>query len=96
MVDCDGMGRAFPEIQMVTHTIYGIDATPMAMSDERGNKVMMETINQPLDRDLRTQYHGGYGRHGHDRALCRHRRAAQGVRHPRHHEPGRGHRAHHS
>jgi uncharacterized protein len=45
MVDCDGMGRAFPEIQMVTHTIYGISATPFAMSDERGNMVLMETIN---------------------------------------------------
>jgi DUF917 family protein len=45
MVDCDGMGRAFPELQMVTHTIYGIDATPMAMSDERGNTVLMETVS---------------------------------------------------
>jgi uncharacterized protein len=45
LVDADGMGRAFPEIQMVTHTIYGISATPMAMSDERGNTVIMETIN---------------------------------------------------
>jgi uncharacterized protein len=45
LVDADGMGRAFPEIQMVTHTIYGISATPMAMSDERGNTVLMETVN---------------------------------------------------
>ena len=45
MVDCDGMGRAFPELQMVTHTIHGISATPMAIADERGNTVLMETIN---------------------------------------------------
>lgn len=45
MVDCDGMGRAFPEIQMVTHTIHGISSTPFAMSDERGNTVLMETIS---------------------------------------------------
>ncbi len=45
MVDCDGMGRAFPELQMVTHTIHGISATPFSMSDERGNTVLMETIN---------------------------------------------------
>lgn len=44
MVDCDGMGRAFPEIQMVTFTLSGISATPMAMADERGNKVIIETI----------------------------------------------------
>ena len=45
MVDCDGMGRAFPELQMVTHTIHGISSTPFAMSDERGNTVIMETIS---------------------------------------------------
>jgi hypothetical protein len=45
LVDCDGMGRAFPEIQMVTHTIYGISATPFSMCDERGNMVIMETID---------------------------------------------------
>jgi hypothetical protein len=45
MVDCDGMGRAFPELQMVTHIIYGISSTPFAMSDERGNTVLMETVS---------------------------------------------------
>ncbi|MBK8020988.1 MAG: DUF917 domain-containing protein [Chloroflexi bacterium] len=45
MVDCDGMGRAFPEIQMVTHTLYGIKSTPFSMADERGNIVIMETVN---------------------------------------------------
>lgn len=45
MVDCDGMGRAFPEIQMVTHTIFGIAATPMAMADEKGNTVLLNTID---------------------------------------------------
>lgn len=45
MVDCDGMGRAFPEIQMVTQTLYGISATPFSMADERGNVLIMETIN---------------------------------------------------
>lgn len=45
LVDCDGMGRAFPEVQMVTHTLYGIGATPMAMADEKGNSVILNTIN---------------------------------------------------
>lgn len=45
LVDCDGMGRAFPEIQMVTHTIHGLKATPFSMADERGNIVIMETLN---------------------------------------------------
>jgi len=45
MVDCDGMGRAFPEIQMVTHTIYGVSATPMAIADEKGNVALINTID---------------------------------------------------
>ncbi|MFQ6016208.1 MAG: DUF917 domain-containing protein [Anaerolineae bacterium] len=45
MVDCDGMGRAFPEIPMVTHTMYGISATPFAMADEKGNSAILNTID---------------------------------------------------
>lgn len=45
LVDCDGMGRAFPEIQMVTATMYGVSATPMALADEKGNSALIETID---------------------------------------------------
>ena len=31
LVDADGMGRAFPELQMVTFTMGGVSATPMAL-----------------------------------------------------------------
>jgi DUF917 family protein len=41
VVDADGMGRAFPEVQMVTATIFGISATPMALADEKGNQVLL-------------------------------------------------------
>lgn len=44
LVDADGMGRAFPEVQMVTPTIYGISATPMALVDEKGNTALITTI----------------------------------------------------
>ena len=44
MVDADGMGRAFPELQMVTFTIGGVKATPMALTDEKGNCVIFDTI----------------------------------------------------
>ncbi|HVV25367.1 MAG TPA: DUF917 domain-containing protein [Pseudonocardiaceae bacterium] len=44
LVDADGMGRAFPEIQMVLPTLYGIQATPMAIADEKGNKGILDTI----------------------------------------------------
>jgi len=45
MVDCDGMGRAFPELQMVTATLYGVSATPFAMGDEKGNSAILNTID---------------------------------------------------
>ncbi|MDP9358358.1 MAG: DUF917 domain-containing protein [Chloroflexota bacterium] len=45
LVDGDGMGRAFPELQMVTPTLYGIAATPMAIADEKGNSAIINTIN---------------------------------------------------
>ncbi|MEX1148097.1 MAG: DUF917 domain-containing protein, partial [Sphingomonadales bacterium] len=33
VVDCDGMGRAFPEIQMVTYNVYGVSVTPLAIAN---------------------------------------------------------------
>jgi uncharacterized protein len=45
LVDADLMGRAFPEIQMVTATLYGISATPMSMADEKGNSCVLNTCN---------------------------------------------------
>jgi len=45
LVDADSMGRAFPEIQMVTFTLHGISATPMAMADEKGNSAILNTIS---------------------------------------------------
>lgn len=44
LVDADGMGRAFPELQMVTFTLHGLSATPMALADDKGNAVVMNTI----------------------------------------------------
>lgn len=45
LVDADGMGRAFPELQMVTFHLYGISATPMVLADEKGNSLLLNTIN---------------------------------------------------
>jgi DUF917 family protein len=45
LVDADGMGRAFPEIQMVTATLSGISATPMAIADEKGNSAIISTVS---------------------------------------------------
>ncbi|MBJ7599010.1 MAG: DUF917 domain-containing protein [Candidatus Nephthysia bennettiae] len=45
LVDADGMGRAFPEIQMIVPTMYGVAATPMAIADEKGNAGILNTID---------------------------------------------------
>jgi uncharacterized protein len=44
ILDVDGMGRAFPEIQMFTATVFGYPATPMALSDEKGNSAIINTV----------------------------------------------------
>jgi DUF917 family protein len=43
LVDADGMGRAFPKLQLVTPTLYGGRVTPMTLCDERGNVVVITT-----------------------------------------------------
>jgi len=45
LVDGDGMGRAFPELQMVLPTLAGIEATPMSIVDEKGNRGVFDTID---------------------------------------------------
>lgn len=45
VVDADGMGRAFPELQMVTFYLDGLSATPMMLTDEKGNAMLLNTIN---------------------------------------------------
>ena len=44
LIDGDGMGRAFPELPMVSFSLGGVSATPMVVCDERGNKVVLETL----------------------------------------------------
>lgn len=39
VVDCDLMGRAFPELQMTTAALAGVDINPVVMTDERANVV---------------------------------------------------------
>ncbi|MFE3837267.1 DUF917 domain-containing protein [Pseudogemmobacter sonorensis] len=43
LVDADGMGRAFPQLEMETFNVYGVKAAPIAMADEKGNVALVET-----------------------------------------------------
>ncbi|WP_428926202.1 DUF917 domain-containing protein [Marinibacterium sp. SX1] len=45
LIDGDGMGRAFPELQMVSFTMHDIAATPLALADDKGNSTVFSTID---------------------------------------------------
>jgi uncharacterized protein len=75
VVDGDGMGRAFPQLQMVTYHIFGVPAAPMVMTDEYSNSVLFECANsfdvERLGRHLTVAMGGGsniclYPMHGRD------------------------------
>jgi len=42
LVDADGMGRAFPELQMVTFNLAGHGASPLVMAADTGERVVIE------------------------------------------------------
>ena len=43
VVDADGMGRAFPELQMETFGVYGVPGSPMVVSGDHGETVTIDT-----------------------------------------------------
>ena len=69
IVDGDGMGRAFPELQMDTYMIYGIPPTPVGVSDVRGHTAVFDNLESANDleryvRTLTVQMGGGAGMTG--------------------------------
>jgi DUF917 family protein len=52
VVDCDGMGRAFPESQMVIFNIRGQKACPAILTDDKGNCVVLETVDNVSEERL--------------------------------------------
>jgi uncharacterized protein len=51
VIDGDGMGRAFPELQMDTFSIGGVSPSPMGLGDSHGNVVVFHH----MDTALRTE-----------------------------------------
>lgn len=45
VVDCDGIGRAFPKLEHFLPFINGCPATPAAISDEKGEVVAVVSID---------------------------------------------------
>jgi DUF917 family protein len=52
LVNADGMGRAFPEIQMVTFNVYGVSCTPLAVSDDHLTSMIVDTKDAKSAEDL--------------------------------------------
>jgi DUF917 family protein len=52
VIDADGMGRAFPELSMTTFSINGISASPLTISDDRGNVVVVEELEEKLTEEM--------------------------------------------
>ncbi|GAA0825583.1 DUF917 domain-containing protein [Marinomonas arenicola] len=45
VIDCDAMGRAFPESQMVTFYLDDLPSAPNTLADEKGNVVTLQPID---------------------------------------------------
>lgn len=52
MIDADGMGRAFPELQMVTFNAFGVSATPLVMADDHGISIVVDAPNAKSAEDV--------------------------------------------
>lgn len=62
IIDGDGMGRAFPELQMTTFYFYGVQPSPVVIYDERGNISIVEGIDgywtEKISRIITVRYGG--------------------------------------
>lgn len=45
LIDADLVGRAFPELQMCTPSLFGTPATPLALSDDKQNSTVLTAIS---------------------------------------------------
>ena len=52
ILDADGMGRAFPALEMVTPTLHGGSCTPMAFADEHGNDLLISSRTNAWAEDI--------------------------------------------
>jgi uncharacterized protein len=56
VVDADAKGRAYPEVDLVTMTLYGIRAAPFALADDRRNSVVIHSDSnrsvEEISRDV--------------------------------------------
>lgn len=48
VIDADGMGRAFPELQHETFNVYGVSGTPMAITNDHHDQTIIDTHNNEM------------------------------------------------
>lgn len=52
MVDCDGKGSSYPELQMNSYYINGLLATPVAAADEKGNTFICTRVAENKSKNV--------------------------------------------
>lgn len=52
LLNGDGMGRAFPEIQMVTYNVYGVPICPMVITNDQMESVLIESGSAKSAEDI--------------------------------------------
>lgn len=52
VIDADGMGRAFPEIQMVTYNVYGVPISPVVITNDHHESVVIRSDNPKSAEDI--------------------------------------------
>ena len=48
VIDADGMGRAFPELQHETFNVYGVSGTPMAITNDHHDQTIIDTHSNEM------------------------------------------------
>jgi DUF917 family protein len=52
IIDADGMGRAFPSLQMTSFNAAGVSCSPIALADEFGNRAIIEANSAEIAEEL--------------------------------------------
>jgi uncharacterized protein len=63
IVDADGVGRAVPQIEMTTFSIYGCPASPLLLADALGNSMVVRATTDRIAEDLCRAAAGALGAH---------------------------------
>lgn len=61
VLDADGIGRAVPQLEMTTFSIYGVPATPGVLIDDSGNVATIEAVNDRMAEELTRAVAGAMG-----------------------------------